>query len=51
MFRPICVLIGFALSCVPLPSLPSQEGSPPAGRMALYLKYRPLLLELSLIHI
>ena len=48
MFRPICVLIGFALSCVPLPSLPSQEGSPPAGRMALYLKYRPLLLEAAL---
>lgn len=48
MFRPICLLIGFVLSCVPMPSLPSQEAPPPAGRMALYQKYRPLLLEAAL---
>lgn len=45
MFRPVCLLIGFALSCLPMPDLPLREGSPPSGRMALYRKYRPLLLE------
>lgn len=48
MFRPICLLIGFVLSCLPVPDFPQQGDAPPAGRTALYLKYRPLLLEAAL---
>lgn len=48
MFRPGSFLIGLVLGCLPVPDPPRQGGSRPAGRMALYWKYRSFLIEAAL---
>ena len=48
MFRPGSFLIGLILGCLPVPDPPLQGGPRPAGRMALYRKYRVFLIEAAL---